>query len=400
MIFQKNIIALLFVGAIVPLYAQIDAKFATNKKCEACHLDQSRKWETSRHAHSHYTKNDLYNKTLEYIVRRDPSKIKEQVIVECAKCHNPRIDKRTFHDVDKLEVLLNIDAQKVHHTLNNANMRNGVNCIVCHNVKAIHLDKNGSKRGFEAVEFGEQGVMYGPFKDSFSTYHKTVYQPILVEDPNRLCFVCHYSDHNDHGVMVYETGREYDGTKSDIRCIECHMSAQKDGFASNYDGKGGRVKRRVRDHLFASIDNSEMYRKYIHTEGAIRGNDLVVTIRNDAPHRIPTGYGLRQIDLDVSFFGNNGKLLSKANKRFGVRWLDAQGKPTIPHLAVKKGEDTRIGPKQTVTVRFPIPKGTKRINYKLLYRQVNPDLAKAMGVKDPFFTHEYILENGLLDINR
>lgn len=392
----------IFVLAAVSLGAgTIDQRYATNANCQACHMQISKQWETSRHAHSHFTKNDLYDKSIRYLLAHNILKTREELVVECAKCHNPRIEKRKINNADKLGLLLEIDTETMDKMINSATMRNGINCIVCHNVEEIHLQKENPKiRGFDAVKFGPQGIMFGPFDGAKSPYHLTRKQNFFVEDPNRLCFVCHYSDRNAHGVEIYATGREYEAASSNggkLHCIECHMSGKKEGVASNYRGKGGMVERRVRDHLFASIDNSTMYKKYLDADARIADGKVEITLTNRAPHKVPTGYGLRRLELQLLFVGEKDRKTGEAHKVFSAVWTDKNGEPTIPHLAAKKVEDQRIPAYGKLTESFPIPSGTRLINYKLIYRQIGKELAKKLGVSDPFFTRAMVLKNGVIE---
>ncbi len=252
------------------------------------------------------------------------------------------------------------------------------------------------------MQFGPQGTMYGPFAGARSPYHRTEKREFFVKDPAKLCFVCHYSDRNEHGVLVYSTGIEYEQAKAPDgkkpQCIECHMSGKKAGVASNYQGRGGMVKRMVRDHLFASIDNSEIYRKYIEANATVDDGVLRVTVKNGTPHKVPTGYGLRRLEIQVRFFGTGERKLGTVTKEFTAEWRDGSGKETIPHLAVEKANDDRIPPYGTVDASFVIPKGTTLINYRLIYRQLGEKMARKLGVTDPFFTKEYVLKNGVIEL--
>jgi hypothetical protein len=398
MYFFNFIIAFFFL--VLNLQAEIDKKYQTNVNCKACHLDISTKWETSRHAHSHFTKNELYNNVLEYIVAKDVVGTKEEVVIECAKCHNPRIQKREVTDVEKIEMLLDIDKETMDKMINAAYMQNGINCIVCHNVEKI--EQNSSTVGFDAVKFGPQGVMYGPFSGAKSPYHFTQKRDFFKKDPNKLCMVCHLMGKNTKGLKVYSTGQEYLAYAQDLNktlptCVECHMSKEKSGIASNYGGKGGRVPRMVRDHLFASIDNSKMYKKYIDMEAKIKENDLFVRVINKAPHKLPTGYGLREVAILITFYDKQEKKIDQREYSFSINWLDKDGKITIPHLAVKMGEDNRLLPGGHKDFLFSIPKETKIINYKLIYRQVKKQMLKELKIKDKFFKKDYILKNGVLE---
>jgi hypothetical protein len=378
----------------------INKKYQTNANCKACHLDISKKWETSRHAHSHYSKNELYNKALEYIVAKEVVGTKEEVVVECAKCHNPRIKKRAVSNVEKIEMLLEIDKDTMNKMINTAYMQNGINCIVCHNVEEIHQDKKTV--GFDAVKFGPQGVMYGPFDGAKSPYHFTKKKDFFKKEPNKLCMVCHLQGKNRRGVEVYSTGKEYlayakESNSTLKSCIDCHMSAEKKGIASNYGGKGGRVTRMIRDHLFASIDNSDIHKKYILISAKIKKDNLMVKVTNKAPHKIPTGYGLREIAVSITFYDKNEKKLDYREYSFSTDWLDKYGKLTTPHLAYEMGEDRRLPPAKSKEFLFSIPKGTKIINYRLVYRQIKRNMIRKLKIKDEFFIKDYILKNGILE---
>ncbi|SFV90264.1 hypothetical protein MNB_SV-4-1102 [hydrothermal vent metagenome] len=368
-------------------------KWESNKNCEACHQEISKKWKTSRHAHSHFSKNDLFKKSLEYIVRKNPTIILDEVKVKCARCHNPRLTKRHISDEEKVGLLFgdHQTTKHFHSMLDNVTMKNGINCMVCHNIDEIHLDKKKGSGGMKSVKFGPQGVMFGPFADAVSPYHKTKQRAHFVGNKPTLCFVCHYSFKNANGVEVYATGKEYDRFKvNEEGCKDCHMSKKYKGFASNFASNGQSPKARmVRIHRFASVDNSNVLNDYVDVKGSTEGHTFVVTLRNKAPHKVPTGYGLREIILKVTFLDKNDKLLETKQYVLGTQWVDAAGKPTIPHLAVKIAKDTRMDGKSTKAYRFTIPKNAVYATYSFSYRLISKELAKKIGITDPFFLREY-----------
>jgi len=368
-------------------------KWESNKNCEACHQDISKTWETSRHAHSHFSKNDLFRKSLEFMVRKHPTMILDEVKVKCAQCHNPRLLKRKISNEEKVGLLLgdSYTKQTFHALLENVTMKNGINCMVCHNIDEIHIDKKKGSGGMKSVKFGPQGIMFGPFADAVSPYHKTQQRAYFVGDKPTLCFVCHYSQKNDYGVEVYATGKEYDRFKEgEEGCKNCHMSKRYKGVASNYAPAGTKPKERmVRKHRFASVDNSNILNDYVDVKGRSEGDKFVMTVTNRAPHRIPTGYGLREIILKVTFLDKDDKVLTRKRYVLGKKWEDEDGKATIPHLATKLVKDTSIPGKSTVAFRFPIPTGAVYAMYSFSYRLVSEGLAKEMGITDPFFLREY-----------
>jgi len=387
--------------AISSLYAEttkeIDKKWSSNKKCEACHMNISNYWETSRHSNSHFSKNDLYKKSLEYIVLKTPKLIMDEVKIDCAKCHNPRITQKYVKQEDKFLLALGITKQQEKYTkaLNAEHMKNGINCIVCHNIDEIHLDKSKGSQGLNSVKFGPQGTMFGPLDDAKSPYHKTELRPHFTDTNPMLCFSCHYGAKNHNGLEVYATGKEYDrfkNKKAEEGCKKCHMSEKREGYASNFPIDGKRPKKRmVRDHKFASVDNSDILKKYVDIESRKEENRYAITLLNRAPHSIPTGYGLREIILRVSFLDKNGKKLSTDTNTLGASWRDKRGELTIPHLAKSIESDTRLKGKSRETFYYDIPSRAKSVSYELSYRLIGSDIAKKIGVTDKFFLKEYIV---------
>jgi len=371
----------------------IGLKWQSNKNCEACHQEISAKWETSRHANSHFSKNDLFRQSLAYMVQKNPTSILDEVKVSCAKCHNPRLAKSGMSDEEKVGLLLgDSDTTKsFHKMLNNKNMKNGINCVVCHNVESIHLNKKEGSQGMGSITFGEQGTMFGPFDDAISPYHKTAQRDHFVGNNPKLCFACHFSAKNKHGVEVYATGKEYEAFSQDKEgCKDCHMSKPREGYASNHAAVGEKPKKRmVRTHRFASVDNSNIMTDYVDIKAKTEGNTFVLTLKNRTPHNIPTGYGLREILLKVTFLDKDDHVLKTHLYRLGATWKDAKGELTIPHLATTKSRDTRLKGLSTVAYKFPIAKGAVYAKYSFSYRLVSEGLAKAMGVTDPFFLKEY-----------
>ncbi len=384
---------LILVALAVSLHATIDQKWSSNKNCQACHQKISKSWETSRHSNSHFTKNDLFKKSLEYIVLKNPKMVLEEIKVDCARCHNPRIAKDHLRTDEKILLALENDTTKeeFQDMLNAEHMKNGINCIVCHNVDEIHLDKGKGSQGLGSVKFGVQGTMFGPFNDAVSPYHKTAQRGHFASDTPDLCFVCHYSTKNRHGVEVYSTGKEYDaGSNGNEGCRDCHMSEKKDGFASNYAKADAKpVPRSVRDHVFASVDNSDILAKYVSIAVQKVENKVEVTLTNNSPHRVPTGYGLRELYVKVEFLDINNKSLGKDSKLISAQWKDKEGKATIPHEATSKSMDTRIDPKASRAFMFDIPEGAVKVKYSLGYRLISKEMAELINVEDPFFLREY-----------
>lgn len=390
------VISLLLIGALFAA-EDIGKKWESNENCEACHTEISSKWETSRHSNSHFSKNDLFKKSLMYMVKENYKFSLNELKVTCAKCHNPRITQKSVTENDKYLLMMDLGHVKEGYDkkLNTKNMKNGINCVVCHNVDKIHLDKSKGSQGLNNITFGPQGTMYGPFDDADSPYHKTEKRDHFINDDPKLCFVCHYSTDNHNGIEVYATGKEYDMYSQDTNetvegCKTCHMSDKRKGFASNHARVGKKPKERmVREHRFASVDNSNILNDHIDVKSSTRNGSFVINIKNNTPHNIPTGYGLREIFLKVTYFDKNDKLVGKDQTVLGAQWRSAKGKPTIPHMATLKVKDTRLAGKSSKDYTFTIPKGAVYAKYTFSYRLISEEMAKEIGITDEFFLKEY-----------
>lgn len=389
---------ILFIFLFVSVSAEINKKWETNKNCEACHSDISSTWETSRHSNSHFSKNDLFRKTLEYMVAKKPTLILDEVKVECGICHNPRLGKKEMSNEDKILLAMGSDdkTKEYQDAMNTAYVKNGINCIVCHNIEEIHLDKNKGSEGTHSVKFGPQGTMFGPFADAVSPFHNTAQKPHFADDSPELCFACHYSAKNKHGIEVYTTGKEYDASSGayggDVQgCRDCHMSEKQEGIASNYSASGEEPKKRmVRKHRFTSVDNSNILSRYSEVTAIDEGGSLNITLKNNSPHSIPTGFGLREIVIDVEFLDINDKVLGQQQQKLTAIWNDESGKETVPYLATVLEKDTRLAAKSSKVYDFKIPKGAKYGKYSIYYNMVGEKMAKEMKVSDQFFLKKYI----------
>ena len=395
---MKTLLLLMLVSVSLFSGEVLKKKWESSENCYPCHKDIVKTWRTSRHAHSHFGKNDLFKKSLLYMTKKNPTMILDEMKMKCAQCHNPRIVKPTLDGDDKISLLMGHKSTKkaYKNMLGSKNMKDGINCLVCHNVDTIHLDKTKGSQGMNSIAFGPQGTMFGPFSDTAETpYHKSIHKEHFDLDKPDLCFACHFSGSNDHGLEVYATGREYEQTIKSKGyptkgCKKCHMSRRKKGVASNYAKAGESPRERmVRAHRFASVDNSDILEKYLHVADYIDGGKLYLKLRNESPHKIPSGYGLREIILRVNFLRADQTEIDRQAKVLSARWGDNEGKTTIPHLATSILQDTRLPGWSSRAYAFPIPPKARYASYEILYRLISQKMAKELGVSNPFFNKDY-----------
>ncbi len=385
-------ILLLFVVTLLQAET-IKEKYAQSKYCAGCHRMQARDWNSTWHSRSHMTKNPLYRKTLEAIAQKEYKSV-DAVAITCAKCHNPRIsvkktDKKFI--LSKAFGLRNDAVKKVEKALESEHIKEGINCIVCHNVDHIENSTDLLKRGFDAVRWTKENLIVGPFKTHRSDrYHKSDARAHFRENINQLCLVCHYGGENDHGVAIYTTGIEYQESNATKRCADCHMGEHFMGVIAPNVKKEGEpiVERRLRRHLFAGIRNSDIGKQALTLETKTTANDLILKIYNLTPHKVPTGFGGRDLELRVVFFDHT-RLISTKSKHFRARFVNGKAEETLPYLATKLQKDTRLKPNEERIIRFSLPKKTSEIKISLLYHPINETLKASLKIEDPVFTKSY-----------
>ena len=74
----------------------------------------------------------------------------------------------------------------------------------------------------------------------------------------------------------------------------------------------------------------------------------------------------------------------------GAKYVDDNGKDTIPHMATKLEYDNRLNPYRQRKLKFPVPNGAVYVEYKFTYRLIDEKLAKEIGVSDEFFLKDYL----------
>ncbi len=386
------LLTLLFVTNTYAQNSHIQEKYSQSKYCAGCHPQQAADWQTTWHAKSHTTQNILYKKTLEFMSKK-LYKDSQKLSIECAKCHNPRISVKKVNKgfiLSKAFGVKNRDVKKIDLALNRDYLKEGINCIVCHNINRIKHTSNLSKRGFDAVEWGSNHIMVGPFDSNRTNFHQSIRREHFNQDVNRLCYVCHYGGENIHKLPVYTTGKEYEKYYNNEKCVDCHMSVRKKGVIAPHIKKEGEEAkiRELRSHLFAGVRNSDIVKDAFDLNVSQNGSYLLVTLQNKTPHKVPTGYGGRSLRVEVIYFNKNKKIKS-IYRDLGVKYLDVNGKKTIPYLAKTIESDLRLKSNEIRKIPFTIPKDATDIEVVIWYQLVNDDLKNLLGITDEVFTKTY-----------
>ncbi len=359
---------------------KLNDKFHDSSNCKSCHMPIVRQWQTSMHAKSHYASDEYLRASMDYVHRKTRRSI-NAVKVECAVCHNPRIAV-TKTDMDyEIAAVMQLDKDSaVNKAVESDALAEGINCMVCHNVDKVHDNLPATERGINRISWNPVGTMSGPFDDANSPYHKTQFRDFIGKDPKTLCFVCHANDRSESGLVFADTQKEYKETTK--QCADCHMSPKKMGVASTLPIDNGRAKKRmVREHGFIGAHTTSMWEGALGLIGKKQGKKLMLTLVNDNPHNIPTGFGARELLIDV-VYQSGSTIVEQKQISLTQNYIDKRGKDTIPHLAVKASADLSIAANSERTFSVDIPQGAGNAVVTVSYRLVNEKIRTLLELKE------------------
>ncbi|MDR0407388.1 MAG: hypothetical protein LBH45_00470 [Campylobacteraceae bacterium] len=373
---------------------QIGSATTGSEICFSCHKDQAKDWKTTWHSRSHVDSNPLYKAMINYM-GRVTYQPEAGVLVECAQCHNPKMTIKEIADKESfaLSEVLNIkttQTEKVEASVKDKMIKDGISCNICHNVAKISETSSLKARGFRAVEWGALDTIYGPFEDDGrARIHKSLQKEHFL-DSNKLCMVCHFGGERN-GVEIYTTGIEYTQSGSEEKCAECHMSTQRQGaIAPEIKKTGVTAKiRDIRSHLFASARNSDVLEDTIELTAVSSGNNFVVTLKNLTPHKAPTGFGGRSINVKLEFKDGSGSVINTQTYALEIIYTDKRGQETIPYLATAIKSDTRLNANEIRKLSIPKPTGAASATVNVTYRLASERLLKIINFSDPVFDKEY-----------
>jgi hypothetical protein len=367
----------------------LSEQYKDSSKCEACHNHIIKDWSDSWHAKSHYKNDEYFQKTVDYIARKS-RKSKNSIQVACAGCHNPRISVTQTTIDDEIMAVMKLDKNsKVAKALKNDALSEGINCVVCHNIDKIHTDLDDAKRGIHRVNWLPQGTMAGPFKDAFSPYHKTEQRDFFSDKADMLCLVCHANDRSEEGLVFTDMKKEYQN--SNKMCVDCHMSPRKKGLASTLPiNSGKQIEREVRDHGFRGAHTKSMWEGALDLKASKKGGDLVITIENFNPHNIPSGFGSRELLIDIEY-KNNGEIIQRKSISLTRHYTSKRDKPTIPHLALKQTADMSVPANGSKSVMVSLEPKADSVVITLSYRLVNDEIREMLDLKEALWSEKMLI---------
>ena len=375
----------------------VGSKFQDSQKCKACHIHLVKDWEKSWHSKSHYKNDEYFRATINY-VKRKTRKSLNSVKIKCATCHNPRVSVTTTSADYEIDAVMGFDKDsKINKALESDIINEGINCVVCHNIDKIHSNADETKRGINRIEWTKTGLMSGPYDDASSPYHKVEYRDFMSKKSNQLCFVCHANDRALKGFVFSDMQKEYkENTKL---CVDCHMGVKKQGVAATLRIDNGKQrKREIRAHKFSGAHTFGMWKDALELELEQETKNIILTIKNSLPHNIPSGFGSREVIVELAY-KSNGKVLKNKVINLTRYYVSKRGKPTIPHLAVKSSSDLSIPANGQKSLKVSNIDGSDEIEVKLYYRLVNDEVRKILKLKEPIWSKKSFITSKSLKLN-
>lgn len=147
----------------------------------------------------------------------------------------------------------------------------------------------------------------------------------------------------------------------------------------------------VREHGFVGAHTPSLWEGALTLSVAKKGNELLVTINNDNPHNLPSGFGARELIIDATYKSGQKSIASKTVS-MTQKYTSKRGKPTIPHLAVEATKDISIPANGSRTVKFPWVEGTGVVNVELYYRLVNDEVHSILKLKEPIWSKKMFID--------
>ncbi len=365
---------------------KVDERYQDSAKCQTCHKRIVNEWRNSWHAKSHFQNDEYFRKSMEYVSRKTRKSL-NSVNIECATCHNPRISVTKTTQDHEIAAVMGLDkGSKIDKAVNDDAINEGINCVVCHNVDKIHDEYDATKRGMDRVEWTPSGTMTGPYSDAKSPYHKTIHHDFMDKTPNRLCFVCHANDRSVRGLVFTNMEKEYKGEQA---CVECHMGPQKKDVAATFSFNGEKKIRTVRNHGFMGAHSESMWENALSLSIENKSRDILVTIANPQPHNIPSGFGGRELILDVIYKDKKGEVIDTKTISLTTKYERKRAKPSTPHMGKSQSKDMSIPAKGSKTLKIEKVRGTKRVDVKLSYRLVNDEIRGLLKLEDPIWNKKF-----------
>ena len=170
------------------------------------------------------------------------------------------------------------------------------------------------------------------------------------------------------------------------------MGPRKAGVAATLRDKNGQqTKRQIRFHGFIGAHTEGMWKDALAVEVKKSSRSLEVTLKNPHPHALPSGFGSREILIEMQYI-KGGKVIDTEKRSLTSRYLNKRGKPTIPHLAAKTVENVSVPAYGEKTFSLPLVQGAEKVSVSVSYRLVNDEVREILDLKDPIWSKKMVIK--------
>lgn len=392
----------------MPATAELSVdEFSSATRCQPCHPDHYREWRTSAHA---YAMVDPFFRALVAVRQRDFGGERDAF---CTQCHSAigtrgRECAPGFEFEELSPVVLE-----------------GVTCEACHKISSLVRPYNSGHR------LDPTGPMRGPIRDPAPSEQHASEHSALFES-SELCAGCH-DVVEFTGLPLERPFAEWSASpaaREGRTCQSCHMLSRTGTAAP------GGPERTLHDHHFtgvdlpgrAHLDEADRGRVAERIRALLAGSarlsvgapaslrrgaqlDVLVTVENLIDgHNLPTGSTFhRQLWVELSVTDASGQVLHRTGDldpagdlrdhfstldpygdhdliRFGSRFVDARGNPTVFPWLASEHFSTAIPPgyarTQTLFVETSsAAPGTAAVEARLLFRAAPPFLLRLLALE-------------------
>lgn len=194
-----------------------------------------------------------------------------------------------------------------------------------------------------------------------------------ASDGRTVCLHCHDATKNPAGAATCTTGPE-NTDMGGPACATCHMRGADGAITHQFLGP----------HRAWYQDDPSLLARAVAVGLARDGDRLTVTVLNISGHAFPTGFPGRVAAIRlVGLNDASGKPLAEPSElKWFKRYVDGEGKPTMPPFAEKLELDTRMAPGETREVTVDLPAGTGKVKAELVYRLLPPPAAEVLGLAE------------------
>ncbi len=380
------ILFILFIAAVFVVEGDAGEKsYAPSTDCKKCHERQYLSWDADMHAKSVSEKNILFTKIFDLAMEETDGALREQ----CLSCHAP-----IAVELGDLKLKKDISEE-------------GVNCDYCHTLKGV----TGTDGALTLISSPGE-TKYGPYDDSVTEAHKCEFSDVHTKAD--LCFKCHSTVKNAHGVELCATEPEWRGSpyeQNNLHCQFCHMPPIPGAAAKN-----GPEREKIHLHNFSGGNSSEFLTqaalvdlKVEHTDS---GKKLTVFVSNlNGGHYLPTASPLRMMLLKLFAYDKDGKelwtnwqddpLKEDSQAVFAKIITDNDGNPAFAWNATKVAFDSRlkVREKRMITYDLPAELDIVKVTANLQYKLAPDALLDRLKIDDRAFRKRYTIARAEISLS-